>query len=97
MSVKAIKVGLSGGTAASILNIVKEATGSPELRKELANPYSLCGEGSTFTARQKNTNKAMFDSHFNAWTAPFIMSGINTRVVHRSNRLLNESFARNIT
>ncbi len=42
MRVKKAKGGVSGGTIASMLNLVKEASGNATLRKELNNPYALC-------------------------------------------------------
>ena len=27
----------------------------------------------------------MYDEAFGSWSAPFVMAGINTRIVHRSN------------
>lgn len=90
MRVKAMRGGFSGGTAASLLNVAKEAGKDPALRRELANPFSLCPEPSG--PRQPRTNSAMFDPDFKSWTAPFIMAGINTRIVHRSNALLAQRY-----
>src|SRR5690606_40824661 len=42
MRVKAAKGGLSGGTVASLMNVVKEAAKDAELRKQLGNPYAIC-------------------------------------------------------
>ncbi|MCC7199115.1 MAG: saccharopine dehydrogenase NADP-binding domain-containing protein, partial [Gammaproteobacteria bacterium] len=42
LRVRAMRGGFSGGTVASLLNVVKEAAGNKALRRELANPYSLC-------------------------------------------------------
>ncbi|PIE41272.1 MAG: saccharopine dehydrogenase [Gammaproteobacteria bacterium] len=92
LRVKAIKGGLSGGTAASMVNIMKEATGDAQLRKDLANPYLLCTAGKAATVRQPNVNAARFDKDFSAWLAPFVMAGINTRVVHRSNDLSGAAY-----
>ena len=92
MRVKAAKGEFSGGTVASLLNVVKEATANPELRKELANPYSVCPPNHGFTARQPNVKSAEYDRDFHAWTAPFVMAAINTRVVHRSNALVNKAY-----
>ena len=93
MRVKAAKGGLSGGTVASLMNVVKEASADPALRKELANPFSLCPEGHPFTARQPNVKSAEYDQEFDAWVAPFVMAAINTRVVHRSNALSDNSYS----
>lgn len=95
MRVKAAKGGASGGTVASMINITKEAVSNPELRKELANPYSICPENHPFKARQHNVNSAEFDRDFNKWSAPFVMAAINTRIVHRSNGLLNAKYGEN--
>ncbi|MDH3639947.1 MAG: saccharopine dehydrogenase NADP-binding domain-containing protein, partial [Gammaproteobacteria bacterium] len=42
MRVKSMRGGVSGGTVASMMNLFKEVAANPALRKELANPYSLC-------------------------------------------------------
>jgi len=90
--VKAMKGGASGGTVASMINVIKQASGNPQLRKLLANPYALCPEGHGFKAYQSNLSHAKFDELTQTWIAPFIMASINTRVVHRSNALLNKQY-----
>jgi short subunit dehydrogenase-like uncharacterized protein len=92
MRVKAMRGGLSGGTVASLLNVVKEAAADPALRKELADPYSLCPAGSTPKVRQPNLRSAKFDADFDTWIAPFVMSAINTRVVQRTNALSEQAY-----
>ena len=92
MRVKAAKGEFSGGTVASLLNVVKEASSNPDLRKELANPYSVCPPNHGFTARQPDVKSAEYDRDFQAWTAPFVMAAINTRVVHRSNALSGKAY-----
>jgi short subunit dehydrogenase-like uncharacterized protein len=92
MRVKAMKGGASGGTVASLMNVVKEAVADSALRKELANPYSICPPDYVNKTRQKNLKTAEFDSDLNAWTAPFVMAAINTRVVLRSNALLGNRY-----
>jgi len=42
MRVKSAQGGVSGGTAASGVNLMQEASGSAKLRQELEDPYSLC-------------------------------------------------------
>lgn len=92
MRVKAMRGGFSGGTVASLLNVVKEAASNPALRKELANPYSLCGREAGKGVRQPNVNSASWDEDFGAWCAPFVMAAINTRIVHRSNALQAQAY-----
>jgi len=92
MRVKAMRGGFSGGTVASVLNLIKEASSNPALRKELANPYSICPEGYAPEVRQPNVTSAQFDADFDAWVAPFVMSAINTRIVQRSNALSKQAY-----
>ncbi|MFO0190636.1 MAG: saccharopine dehydrogenase family protein [Planctomycetia bacterium] len=94
LRVKAVRGGFSGGTVASLLNVVKEAEANPAVRIELADPYSLCFESSFVGVQQPSDTAITFDDDFASWTAPFVMSGINTRVVHRSNALLGYPYGR---
>ena len=87
MRVRGMRGGFSGGTVASLMNVIKEAGRDPGLRRELANPYSLCPKGHPTKARQPQQKSASFDADFKAWTAPFVMAAINTRIVQRSNAL----------
>jgi short subunit dehydrogenase-like uncharacterized protein len=97
MRVKALRGELSGGTVASLMNVVKEAAADPALRKELADPYSLCPPGSAPKVRQPDVRWAEFDIDFGAWVAPFVMSGINTRVVQRTNALSGQAYGADFT
>lgn len=95
MRVRAMKGGFSGGTAASLLNVAREVRANSALRKELANPYSLCvNTAAMVNVRQPSASAAKYDADFNAWTAPFVMAGINTRIVHRSNALTGHAYTR---
>jgi len=91
MRVKTLKGGASGGTIASMINVVKEAAADPDLRRELADPYSICPTDHHLKAKQ-HAISIEYDEDLKSWVAPFIMSGINTRVVHRSNALLNAAW-----
>jgi short subunit dehydrogenase-like uncharacterized protein len=92
MRVRAMRGGFSGGTVASLLNVLQEVKENPALRQELADPYSICPADSGKRVRQKNVGFAEYDPDFNAWIAPFVMSAINTRVVHRTNALLHDAY-----
>ncbi len=94
LRVKVLKGGASGGTIASGLNLYKEASADPEIRKEMRDPYSLCPTGHAFTAHQHNV-AVEFDEDFDSWAGPFIMASINTRVVLRSNALLDGHYDEN--
>lgn len=94
LRVKVLKGGASGGTIASGLNLYKEASADPEIRKEMRDPYSLCPAEHAFTERQHNVS-VEFDEDYDSWAGPFIMASINTRVVLRSNALVDGYYAEN--
>ncbi len=78
----------SGGTVASILNIVEEAQRDPSIRKQVADPYCLYPAGVPAGPDGPDQRWAKYDRDFKKWTAPFVMAAINTRVVRRSNALM---------
>lgn len=87
MRVKAMRGGVSGGTVASMLGVLEAARNDRKLRRALGNPYLLCPPDHGFMARQTDFSRAFFDRASGRWAAPFVMAGVNTRVVHRSNAL----------
>jgi len=95
MRVRSAKGGFSGGTVASLMNVLKEAAADPKLRKELANPYSLCPKTHAPGVRQSQVSLPEFDADFQSWVAPFVMAAINTRIVHRSNALSKHAYGKN--
>ncbi len=99
MRVRAMRGGVSGGTAASLLNVVREAAADPVLRRELADPYSLCppARDGAARARQPRVRGARFDAASGGWIAPFVMSAINTPIVLRSHALLGEPWGPGFT
>ena len=88
MRVKAMKGGASGGTIASMMNVMEETASDPALRKVLANPYALAPEGMRSGVDQPNVVLPKADDTSGEWVAPFVMAAVNTRVVHRSHALL---------
>jgi len=80
--------GASGGTIASILNMMEEAKKDPSIRRQVADPYVLYPEGVAPGRDGGDQRGAVYDPDFGQWTSPFIMAAINTRVVRRSNALL---------
>ena len=50
-----------------------------------------------FTARQPNVKLAEYDPDFEGWVAPFVMSAINIRIVHRSNALAKHGYGKDFT
>jgi short subunit dehydrogenase-like uncharacterized protein len=87
MRVRAMRGGASGGTVASMMNIAKEMSDDPALRRQMANPYSLVPKDMAPGVRQPSLSKVAYDADFDRWQAPFVMAAINTRIVHRTNAL----------
>jgi short subunit dehydrogenase-like uncharacterized protein len=87
MAALQMKGALSGGTIASMLNMVDEMKANPGLRKVLGNPYALNPKGVRGPDKGDQTG-ARFDQDLDMWTGAFIMAGINTRIVRRSHALM---------
>ncbi len=86
------KGGVSGGTIATMLNLVESATRDPSIRKVAGNPYALVpGERGPDGRDQMGVK---FDEALGRWTGPFIMAAINTRIVRRSNALLGYRYGK---
>jgi short subunit dehydrogenase-like uncharacterized protein len=84
--VRAMTETYSGGTKASVMATFAAAAKNLDLVALLKNPFVLTPglEG----PKQPPGNKPLFDQDLDSWTAPFRMSTINTRSVHRSNMLM---------
>jgi short subunit dehydrogenase-like uncharacterized protein len=92
MRVRKMQGGFSGGTVASMMNLLEEVSAEPSLRRVLADHYALCPPDRRPAVRQRDVRFAEYDADFGAWIAPFIMSAINTRIVHRTNALTRQSY-----
>ena len=89
MRVAGIRGGISGGTYSSINNLLKEAYRDNSIFKVLNNPYGLNPKDKMEGLDKKDLRKIIFDKESNSWIYPFIMAGINTKIVRRSNALSN--------
>ena len=90
--VRDITATVSGGTVASMKASFAAAAKDLSLVALLRSPFVLTPgfEG----PKQPPGNKPLFDQDLDAWTAPFVMSTINTRSVHRSNFLTDFPYGR---
>ena len=87
------KGGFSGGTAASMMNLMKEAERDRKLRQLLWDPYSLTPDAaSEIRVDGPDRPRVERDERENVWTGPFVMAAVNTRVVRRSNALLGHAY-----
>ena len=92
MRVNKIRGAASGGTVASMLNVMADMGKDKSLRKVLVNPYVLCPDEHGFHVRQTNHQKAQFEDDTQMWVMPFVMAAINERIVHRTNALLDSRY-----
>lgn len=97
MRVMSMKGGASGGTIASMMNMAEEVFRDARVRDAMGNPFALNPQGERKGRRQPGSVPVRFDPDAKAWTAPFIMAAINTRVVHRSNAVMNYAYGRDFT
>ncbi|MGY6555492.1 MAG: saccharopine dehydrogenase family protein [Wenzhouxiangella sp.] len=97
LGVQSLKGKMSGGTAASMLNIIETSRSDPEVARIAKNPYALCPEEFRQGPRQPYVKGPTFDEDLNAWLAPFVMAAINTRIVHRSHALQSRPWGEDFT
>ena len=83
----------SGGTAASMKATMGALQSNPELINILVNPHALCDgiQG----VQQDDDSRPVYDEELNTWVAPFFMAPINTKNIHRSNKLMNHIYGEN--
>ena len=91
--VRAMNGEFSGGTAASMKATMAALQSNPELINILVNPHALCDgmEG----VQQDDDSKPVYDEELDTWVAPFFMAPINTKNIHRSNKLMNHIYGEN--
>ena len=95
MRVAGAKGGISGGTYNSLSNVLEEALIDKEVRKTLTNPYGLNPIDKQFGPDKSDLRKVIFDTVSNSWIAPFVMAGINTKIVRRSHALMDFMYGKN--
>ena len=89
MRVAGAKGGISGGTYNSLSNVLEEARVDKEVRKTLTNPYGLNPIDKQNGPDKVDLQKVIFDKISDSWIAPFVMAGINTKIVRRSHALID--------
>jgi short subunit dehydrogenase-like uncharacterized protein len=94
------KGGASGGTIASITQMMRDASTDPAVRQLLADPYSLSGDrgAEPELGRQPDLvwrrGSDIAPELAGLWTAGFVMAASNTRIVRRSNALQDYAYGR---
>ncbi|CAM2818844.1 enoyl-ACP reductase [Mycobacterium intermedium] len=98
--VRSFRGGFSGGTLASMMEVLNTASSDPEARRQLADPYTLTpdrgaepdlGPQPDLPLRRGRQIAPELDK---VWTAGFVMAPYNTRIVRRSNALLDWAYGR---
>jgi short subunit dehydrogenase-like uncharacterized protein len=85
--------GLSGGTLDSLRGQLDEMRRDPALRRVAGDPYALSPDRAAEPdlGKEGELQSVERDSEL-GWLAPFVMAGINTRVVRRSNALQHHAY-----
>ncbi|HEX8121793.1 MAG TPA: saccharopine dehydrogenase NADP-binding domain-containing protein [Solirubrobacteraceae bacterium] len=94
--VRAMKGGPSGGTLASMTGQIDQMKSSPELKKVAGDPYALspARDAEPDLGRESDILLPVHDDDLDQWLGPFVMAGVNTRVVRRSNALQEWAYGR---
>jgi short subunit dehydrogenase-like uncharacterized protein len=82
--------GLSGGTVASGVETAREAGADREVARVLANPYALDPDPHAPRPAAPDERGIGWEPHLKMFTVPFLMAGINTRVVRRAHALAGQ-------
>lgn len=89
---KSFSGGFSGGTVYSMINMMEEMDKDPSIRTLMDDPYLLNPPDSPRGSDVNDQTGAVYDADFNSWTSPFPMAAVNTRVVRRSNALMDFAY-----
>jgi len=98
--VRAMSGGLSGGTIASLLEVLRTVSSDPDMRRQFADPYTLSTDRGAEPELGPQSDLRWRRGHQIApeltglWTAGFMMAPANTRIVRRSNALLDWAYGR---
>jgi short subunit dehydrogenase-like uncharacterized protein len=94
--VTALKGGVSGGTLASGMGQQDEMRASAERRTIAGDPYALSPDrpAEPDLGDEPDLDWVSYDSQLGIWVGPFLMAGLNTRVVRRSNALQGWAYGR---
>lgn len=92
--VKGFSGGASGGTIASMMNMLDEAGQDRAIVRVLGHPYGLNPANERSGPDQGDKVAPEYDADFDAWTGPFVMAAVDTRVVRRTNALLGYPYGR---
>ncbi len=94
--------GVSGGTVASMMEVLSEASADPDLRQEMNDPYTLTTDRAAEPdlGHQSDTpwrrGRDIAPELGGIWVGAFVMAAPNSRIVRRSNALLDWAYGRTL-
>jgi short subunit dehydrogenase-like uncharacterized protein len=94
--------GVSGGTVASMLELFTRTSADEELRRTMLDPYTLTTDRAAEpeVGHQSDTpwrrGRDIAPELAGTWTGAFVMAVANTRIVRRSNALLDWEYGRRL-
>ncbi|BDH55673.1 trans-acting enoyl reductase family protein [Tsukamurella sp. PLM1] len=98
---RSLRGGASGGTIASAIGLADEVTADREARRIAGRPHSLSADPTRETPTQpgdlSTVDASTVDPSLRGTLAPFFMASYNTRVVRRSNGLLDFAYGPDFT
>jgi short subunit dehydrogenase-like uncharacterized protein len=92
--------GVSGGTVASMLEVMDTVSADPDARRAMNDPYTLSTDRSAEPefGHQSDTpwrrGREVAPELDGVWTGAFVMGATNSRIVRRSNALLDWGYGR---
>ena len=92
--------GVSGGTIASMMEVFRATSGDPDVRKLLEDPYTLTQDRSAEPELGGQPDlpwrrgSEIAPELAGLWAGGFVMAMYNTRIVRRSNALLDYAYGR---
>ncbi len=98
--VRSFSGGVSGGTVASMLEVLDTASRDPDARRQLADPYTLSTDRGAEPEIGPQPDlpwrrgRQIAPELTGLWTSGFMMAPYNTRIVRRSNALLDWAYGR---
>ena len=94
--VRSFRGGVSGGTFASMRGMIEDRRRDPALARMMDDPYGLSPDRTAEPdlGAEKELAGIERDALAESWVGPFVMAELNTRVVRRSNALLNWAYGR---
>jgi len=96
--VEAMKGGFSGGTIDSMKGQIDASKADPAARRLAADPYGLSPQrdAEPDLGSERDSMGIGRDPATGDFVAPFVMAGVNTRVVRRSNALMNWAYGHSL-